>query len=90
MTVMIQREGLMNLTSMTKSTNPVTSDPSTVTAVCWPRCWSLRQRLAIFGSVVSNVCMLTKSRHAKRYREDPVGSASREAPTISAHHRQFN
>ena len=40
MTVMIQRVGLLDLTSMTEWTNPVTSDPLTVTAVFWPRCWS--------------------------------------------------
>jgi hypothetical protein len=33
MTVMIQREGLLNLTSLIEWTNPVTSDPSTITAV---------------------------------------------------------
>ncbi len=40
MTVMIQRVGLLHLTSITEWTNPTTSDPSTVTAVFWPRCWS--------------------------------------------------
>jgi len=58
MTVMIQRLGLLDLTSMTERTSPVTSHPSTVKDVLWPRCWSKRQRLATFGSVVSNVCML--------------------------------
>jgi hypothetical protein len=38
MTVMIQRVGLLDLTSMTERTNPVTGDPSTVTVVFWPRC----------------------------------------------------
>ncbi len=38
MTVMIQRVGLLDLTSMTERTNPVTSDPSTVKVVFWPRC----------------------------------------------------
>jgi hypothetical protein len=33
MTVMIQRVGLLDLTSMTERTNPVTGDPSTVTVV---------------------------------------------------------
>jgi hypothetical protein len=56
--VTIQRVGLLDLTSMTERTNPVTSDPFTVTVVFWRRCWSYRQRLATFGSVVSNVCML--------------------------------
>ena len=37
-TVMIQRVGLLDLTSMTERTNPVTGDPSTVTVVFWPRC----------------------------------------------------
>jgi hypothetical protein len=57
-TVTIQRFGLLNLTSMTERTSPVTSDPLTVNVVFWPRCWSKRQRLATFRSVVSNVCML--------------------------------
>ncbi|HXN67383.1 MAG TPA: hypothetical protein VN926_06960 [Bradyrhizobium sp.] len=39
-TVMIQRVGLLDFTSMTERTNPVTSDPFTVTFVFWPRCWS--------------------------------------------------
>jgi hypothetical protein len=38
MTVMIQRVGLLDLTSMTERTNPVTSDPSTVKVVFLPRC----------------------------------------------------
>jgi hypothetical protein len=38
MTLMIQRVGLLDLTSMTEQTNPVTGDPSTVTVVFWPRC----------------------------------------------------
>jgi hypothetical protein len=38
MTVMSQRLGLLDLTSMTERTNPVTGDPSTVTVVFWPRC----------------------------------------------------
>jgi len=33
MTVMIQRVGLLDLTSMTERTSPVTGDPSTVTVV---------------------------------------------------------
>ena len=38
MTVMIQRVGLLDLTSMTERTGPVTGDPSTVTVVFWSRC----------------------------------------------------
>jgi hypothetical protein len=57
-TVTIQRVGLLpDFTSMTERTNPVTSDPFTSKAVFWPRCWSYRQRLATFASVVVNVCM---------------------------------
>ena len=37
-TVMIQRVGLLDLTSMTERTNPVTGNPSTVTVVFLPRC----------------------------------------------------
>lgn len=57
MTVTIQRAGLLDSTSMTERTHPLTSDPFTVTVVCWRRCWSYRQRLANFRSIVSNVCM---------------------------------
>ena len=39
MTVMIQRVGPLDLTSMTERTSPVTGDPSTVTVAFWPRCW---------------------------------------------------
>jgi hypothetical protein len=38
MTVMIQRVGLLDFTTMTERTSPVTGDPSTVTVVFWPRC----------------------------------------------------
>ena len=38
MTVTIQRVGLLDLTSITEWTTPVTSIPSTVTVVFWPRC----------------------------------------------------
>ena len=38
MTVTIQRVGSLDLTSMTERTNPVTSDPSRVKVVFWPRC----------------------------------------------------
>jgi hypothetical protein len=37
-TVTIQRVGLLDLTSMTEWTNPVTSDPFTVNVVLWNRC----------------------------------------------------
>ena len=37
-TVMIQRLGKLDLTSMTERTNPVTSDRSTVKVVFLPRC----------------------------------------------------
>jgi hypothetical protein len=37
-TVMIQRLGWLDLTSMTERTNPVTSDPSTVKVAFLPRC----------------------------------------------------
>jgi hypothetical protein len=69
MTVTIQRVGLLDLTSITERTNPVTRDPFSFKVVFWPRCWSYRQRLATFGSVVWNVCMRYKSRHAKRFRD---------------------
>jgi hypothetical protein len=78
MTLTIQRVGLLDLSSMIEWTSAVTSDPSTVTVVFWPRCWSYRQRLATFGSVVSNVCIQTKPLHAKRFRDDPVGALVRK------------
>jgi hypothetical protein len=37
-TVTIQRVGLLDLTSMTERTSPVTSDPFTIKVVLWKRC----------------------------------------------------
>jgi hypothetical protein len=54
---------------MTDRTNPVTSDPPTVKVAFRRRCCAKRQRLATFASIVSNVCMLTKKRAAKRFRD---------------------
>ncbi len=87
-TVTIQRVGLLpDLTSMTERTNPVTSNPSTVKAVFRPRCWSYRQRIATFGSVVSNVGILIKPRCAKQFRDCSPKSAEREVPAIGVQRR---
>jgi hypothetical protein len=37
-TLMIQRVGMLALTSITERTNPVTSDPLTIKVVFWLRC----------------------------------------------------
>jgi len=71
-TVTIQRVGLLDLTSMTERTHTLTSDPFTVTVVCWRRCWSYRQRLASFGSVVSKVCMLYQAEGGQTVPHQPI------------------
>ncbi len=66
----IQRAGLLEATSMTERTIPVTGNPFNITVVLWPRYWAKRQRRASFGSVISTGCMHhRRSRYAKRFRD---------------------
>jgi hypothetical protein len=66
----IQRAGLLDLTSITERTNPVTGSPFNITVAFWPRYWAKRQRRASFGSVISMGCMHhQRSRYAKRFRD---------------------
>jgi hypothetical protein len=53
----IQRVGLLDLTSITERTIPVTRNPFNITVAFWPRYWAKRQRRASIRSVISKVCM---------------------------------
>jgi hypothetical protein len=67
----IQRAGLLDLTSMTERTIPVTGNPFNMTVAFWPRYWAKRQRRASIGSVISTGCMdHQRSRYAKRFRDN--------------------
>jgi hypothetical protein len=67
----IQRAGLLDLTSMTERTIPVTGNPFNMTVAFWPRYWAKRQRRASIGSVISTACMHhQRSRYAKRFRDN--------------------
>jgi hypothetical protein len=56
-TVTVQRMGLLDLTSITERTIPVTGNPFNITVAFWPRNWAKRQRRASIGSVISIACM---------------------------------
>ena len=47
-TVMTQRAGRLDATSLTERTNPVTTEPSIVNVALWFRYWANRQRRATF------------------------------------------
>ena len=47
-TVMTQRAGRLDATSLTERTNPVTTEPSIVNVALWFRYWANRQRRARF------------------------------------------
>jgi hypothetical protein len=70
-TVTVQRMGLLDLTSITERTIPVTGIPFNITVACWPRYWAKRQRWASIGSVISIGGMHHQwSRYAKQFRDD--------------------
>jgi hypothetical protein len=71
-TVTIQCVGLLDLTSMTERTIPVTGNPFSITVAFSPRYWAKRPRRASIGSVISIVCMHhQRSRYANQFRDDP-------------------
>ena len=57
MRVTIHRVGLLDLSSSTDRTYPVSVDPISVNRAFCPRYWAIRARLASTGSVVSNFCI---------------------------------
>src|SRR5258708_22826629 len=68
----IQRIGLLDLTSITERTIPVTGNPFNITVAFWPRYWAQRQRRASIRSVISIVCMHHQwSRYAKEFPDNP-------------------
>jgi len=87
MSFTIQRVGLLDWISITELTHAVTIDPLIVKVVLRSRCWSYRQRVATFRSVVSNVCMLTKPQSAKSFQDEKYNY---EMPTIGSQHRLHN
>ncbi len=73
----IQRVGLLDLTSITERTIPVTRNPFNITIAFWPPYWARRQRRASTGSVISKVCMHHQwSRNAIQLRDEPKISAN--------------
>src|ERR1700737_4775562 len=53
----IQRIGLLDGTSITERTIPVTGNPFNITVAFSPRNWARRERRASTRSVISIVCM---------------------------------
>ena len=71
----IQRVGLLDLTSITERTIPVTGNPFKITVAFSPRYWAKRPRRASIGFVISIVCMHHQwSGFAKQFR-DHIGSS---------------
>jgi hypothetical protein len=69
-TVMTQRSGRLDATSLTERTSPVTNEPSIDNVALSFLYWANRQRRARFGSVVSNVFMRHRwSRYAIQFRD---------------------
>ena len=65
--MIIQRLGVLDLSSSTEWTNPVTANPSMFNLAFSPRYWAKRQRRASFGSTISNFCMLATKGRGTRY-----------------------